>query len=205
MASSVTSLPLSVVFQTAMFTEKQKRALLMIAREAIAGQLADEASVFGLSEPLPDASGVFVTIKRHGELRGCLGTLQLQADLAGEVARCAQDSAARDPRFPPVTMDELPDTRLEISVLGPLEAIDPLDPASFEVGRHGLVAEQGARRGLLLPQVATEWGWTRDEFLRRTCEKAGLPGDAWRQGAQVYRFAAEVFGENDARSRPQLP
>ncbi len=98
-----------------MFTDRQKQALLRIAREAIEGQLADETSIFGVSEPLPDASGVFVTIKRHGELRGCLGTLQLQADLPGEVARCAQDSAARDPRFPPVTIDELADTTLEIS------------------------------------------------------------------------------------------
>jgi len=180
-----------------MFTDRQKQALLRIAREAIEGQLADETSIFGVSEPLPDASGVFVTLKRHGELRGCLGTLQLQADLPGEVARCAQDSAARDPRFPPVTIDELADTTLEISVLGPPEPIDPLDPAAFEIGRHGLVVEDGGRRGLLLPQVATEWGWTRDEFLRRTCEKAGLPADAWRHGAQVYRFAAEVFGEKN--------
>lgn len=181
-----------------MFTENQKQALLRIAREAIEGQLAGETSIFGVSAPLPEASGVFVTIKRHGELRGCLGTLQLQADLPSEVARCAQDSAARDPRFPPVTIDELPATALEISVLGPLEPIDPLDPATFEIGRHGLVVEQGPRRGLLLPQVATEWGWTREEFLRRTCEKAGLAGDAWRHGAQVYRFAAEVFGEHDS-------
>ena len=184
-----------------MFTEDQKQALLMIAREAVKGQLSGETSVFGVSQPMPDASGVFVTIKRHGELRGCLGTLQLQADLAGEVARCAQDSAARDPRFPPVTAGEFPDTTLEISVLGPLEPVDPLDPAAFEIGRHGLVVEQGVRRGLLLPQVATEWGWTREEFLRRTCEKAGLAGDAWRRGAQVYRFAAEVFGEKDPATR----
>ena len=184
-----------------MFTDTQKQALLMIAREAVQGQLSGETSVFGISEQLPDASGVFVTIKRHGELRGCLGTLQLQSHLPEEVARCAKDSAARDPRFPPVTVEELPDTTLEISVLGPLEPIDPFDPDAFEIGRHGLVVEQGARRGLLLPQVATEWGWSREEFLRRTCEKAGLPGDAWRRGAQVYRFAAEVFGENES-ARP---
>ena len=184
-----------------MFTDNQKQALLMIAREAVKGQLSGETSVFGVSEPLPDASGVFVSIKRHGELRGCLGTLQLQSDLAGEVARCARDSAARDPRFPPVTIEEVRDSTFEISVLGPLEPIDPSDAAAFEIGRHGLVVEQGARKGLLLPQVATEWGWTRDEFLRRTCQKAGLPGDAWRHGAQVYRFAAEVFGENASAAR----
>ena len=178
-----------------MFTEAQKQSLLMIAREAIKAHLAGETSIFGVSEPMPDASGVFVTIKRRGELRGCLGTLQLRSDLAGEVARCAEDSAARDPRFPPVTADELPSTSIEISVLGPLERIDPLDRDAFKIGRHGLVVEQGGRRGLLLPQVATEWGWTREEFLARTCQKAGLPADAWRTGAQVFRFDAEVFGE----------
>jgi uncharacterized protein (TIGR00296 family) len=82
-----------------------------------------------------------------------------------------------------------------------LEAVDPFDPSAFEIGRHGLVVEQGSRRGLLLPQVATEWGWTREEFLQRTCQKAGLPVDAWRHGAHVFRFAAEVFGEKDSPHR----
>ena len=181
-----------------MFTETQKQALLTIAREAIQGHLSGEVSIFGAAEPLPEASGVFVTIKRAGELRGCLGTLEVLSGLPEEVARCARDSATRDPRFPPMTLAELPHTRLEISVLGPLEPIDPRDPAAIELGVHGLVVEQGDRRGLLLPQVATEWGWTREEFLQRTCQKAGLPGDAWRRGAQVFRFSAEVFGEDGA-------
>lgn len=184
-----------------MFTDAQKQALLSIAREAIEGHLAGDVSIFGVAEPLPDASGVFVTIKRRGELRGCLGTLQLETDLAGEVARCAQNAATRDHRFAPVTAEELSDTALEISVLGPLESIDPAHPSAVVVGIHGLVVEQAGRRGLLLPQVATEWGWTREEFLARTCQKAGLPGDAWRQGAQVFRFTAEVFGEDDFRDR----
>ena len=186
-----------------MLTDTQKEALLQVAREAIRGHLAGEVSVFGIAEPLPDASGVFVTIKRHGELRGCLGTLELKTDLTQEVARCAQDSASRDPRFPPMTAGELSDVTLEISVLGPLEPVVPTDEHAIELGIHGLVVEQGARRGLLLPQVATEWGWTREEFLRHTCQKAGLPPDAWRNGADVFRFSAEVFSEsNFARSRP---
>jgi len=143
---------------------------------------------------MPDASGVFVTIKQRGELRGCLGTLQNRAGLAGEVIRCAADSASEDPRFPPVSPGELPELSLEISVLGPLEEIEPR-PDAFTIGTHGLVVEQGVRRGLLLPQVATEWGWTGEQFLRQTCVKAGLPPDAWRQGARVFRFAAEVFGD----------
>jgi uncharacterized protein (TIGR00296 family) len=80
-------------------------------------------------------------------------------------------------------------------VLGPLEPIDPHDPAAIEIGRHGLVVEQGWRRGLLLPQVATEWGWDRETFLAHTCAKAGLPHDCWRTGARVFRFAADVFGD----------
>jgi AmmeMemoRadiSam system protein A len=146
---------------------------------------------------MPDASGVFVTIKRRGELRGCLGTLADGCHLAEEVARCAANSASEDPRFAAVSADELPELHLEISVLGPLERIDPegTAPDAFTIGVHGLVVEQGTRRGLLLPQVATEWGWTPQEFLRQTCLKAGLAPDAWRRGADVYRFAAEVFGE----------
>jgi uncharacterized protein len=80
-------------------------------------------------------------------------------------------------------------------VLGPLEPIDPFDEHAFEIGRHGLVVEHGVRRGLLLPQVATEWNWDREMFLSQTCVKAGLPPDAWRKGATVFRFAGDVFGE----------
>ena len=108
--------------------------------------------------------------------------------------RCAADAASRDPRFNPVVPDELPDLGVEVSVLGPLESIDPQAPGAVVVGRHGLVVEQGRRRGLLLPQVATEWGWTADQFLRQTCVKAGLAPDAWQRGAQVWRFSADVFG-----------
>ena len=143
---------------------------------------------------MPEVSGVFVTIKHHGELRGCLGTLEDGCRLAEEVVRCAANSASEDPRFAAVSADELPELQLEVSVLGPLERIDAA-PDAFTVGVHGLVVEQGARRGLLLPQVATEWGWTPAQFLRQTCVKAGLAADAWQHGADVYRFAAEVFGD----------
>jgi len=145
---------------------------------------------------LPTASGAFVTLKCDGELRGCLGTLECREPLAEEIARLARSTAHEDPRFDPVRPSELPHLRVEVSVLGPLELIDPLDPDAFVIGRHGLVVEQGRRRGLLLPQVATEWNWTRDEFLAHTCRKAGLPADAWKRGATVYRFDAVVFGED---------
>jgi uncharacterized protein len=177
-----------------MLTSEQRHALLELARSSIASHVTGAGAVDVGTLELPDASGVFVTIKRRGQLRGCLGTLQNRAGLAAEVARCAADSASEDPRFPPVSCEELPELSLEISVLSPLESIDAR-PEAFTIGVHGLVAEQGFRRGLLLPQVATEWGWNGEQFLRQTCVKAGLSPDAWRHGARVYRFAAEVFGD----------
>lgn len=182
-----------------MLTDEQKRALVDVARRSVERQVGavtrtSERGTVPVSSSI-SASGAFVTIKRSGELRGCLGTLQCGASLVEEVDRCAADAASRDPRFPPVTSDELPDLSVEVSVLGPLEEIDPHDAGAITIGRHGLVAEQGFRRGLLLPQVATEHHWTVEQFLRHTCVKAGLPPDAWRRGARIYRFDAEVFGE----------
>jgi AmmeMemoRadiSam system protein A len=178
-----------------MFTELQKRALLEVGRRAITTQVLGTGEAVSVDVDLPEASGVFVTIKRAGELRGCLGTLQCRRGLAAEVSQCAADAASEDPRFPPVAADELPGLTVEISVLGPLEEIDPLAAEAIAIGRHGLVAELGPRRGLLLPQVATEWQWTAEQFLRQTCLKAGLPGDAWKHGARISRFDAEVFGD----------
>ena len=181
-----------------MLTDARRAALLRTAREAVDAQARGEDPPLPPAEGAADASGVFVTIKRRGQLRGCLGVLELRASLEREVARCARDSASKDPRFPPLHADELAETAVDVSVLGPLEEIDPADPDAIVVGRHGLVVEQGMRRGLLLPQVAPEWGWTRDEFLRHTCRKAGLAPDAWQHGARVYRFEADVFGEPDS-------
>ena len=179
-----------------MFTDDDKVALLRIARDAVASEVAGapvESSA--AAGELPGASGVFVTLKRRGELRGCIGTLQCRAGLAEEVARTARESATQDPRFPPVSPPEIPELSLEISVLGPLAPIDPTEEDAIVVGRHGLVVEQGLHRGLLLPQVATEWGWNAEQFLRQTCRKAGLPDEAWRHGARFFRFSAEVFGD----------
>ncbi len=178
-----------------MLNDVQRRALLVLARASVVAEVTHQPpEPIRLDVTLPDASGVFVTLKHRGQLRGCLGTLECRQGLAEEVARCAADAASEDPRFPPVAEEELPEIHVEVSLLGPLEEIAP-DPALVVVGRHGLVAEQGHRRGLLLPQVAVEWDWTAEQFLRQTCVKAGLPADAWRKGARIYRFEAEVIGE----------
>ncbi|MGH9373305.1 MAG: AmmeMemoRadiSam system protein A [Vicinamibacterales bacterium] len=177
-----------------MLTDLQRRTLLDLARASITANVSGQDPLEPGALELPDATGVFVTIRRRGALRGCLGTLQNRLGLAREVVRCAVDSAKDDPRFPPVAAGELSELELEISVLGPLEAIEPRAD-TFTLGVHGLVVEAGVRRGLLLPQVAIEWGWTAEQFLRQTCVKAGLPPDAWQNGARIYRFPAEVFGE----------
>jgi uncharacterized protein (TIGR00296 family) len=109
------------------------------------------------------------------------------------IVRCAVAACSRDPRFPPVTESELGEIELELSLLGPLEPIARAD--DIEIGTHGLVVEQGWHRGLLLPQVAIEWNWDRETFLAHTCQKAGLVNDAWKRGAKLWRFSAEVFGE----------
>jgi uncharacterized protein len=177
-----------------MLTDDQKRFVLDLARVAVVEQVTGERITWPLPRELPAASGVFVTLKARGVLRGCLGTLESRDGLAPDVARCAADAASADPRFAAVSPGELPEISIEVSVLGPLEEIDPFDASAIVIGRHGLVVERGRHRGLLLPQVATEWDWTREQFLRQTCLKAGLDGDAWQRGARVFRFEAEVFG-----------
>lgn len=176
-------------------TAVERRALVAIARDAVV------ARVTGQPDPpygdllFPEAAGVFVTVKVRGDLRGCLGTLEACRRLAADVAACAGNAATRDPRFSPISHDELAMLALEVSVLGPFELCEPPGPGSFTVGLHGLLVERGRHRGLLLPQVASEWGWTPQQFLRQTCLKAGLPPDAWQRDTAVYRFTAEVFGD----------
>jgi AmmeMemoRadiSam system protein A len=177
-----------------MFTDSQRLAIIDIVRAAVAAQVCGTPLDAMASTDFPEVSGAFVTLKLRGHLRGCLGTLECRRSLAEEVARCAANAAHADPRFSPVQASEVPELSFEVSLLGPLEPIDPSDPEAIVIGRHGLVVERGSRRGLLLPQVAPEWGWDRDQFLAHTCRKAGLPSDAWRRGAAVYRFEAEVFG-----------
>jgi AmmeMemoRadiSam system protein A len=180
-----------------MTSDEERRVLLQIARDAIEAHvngvtLALEAELSapgGLQRP----GGAFVTIHLDGQLRGCIGHLEADRLLTRVVRECAVAACSADPRFPPVTASELGGLQLELSLLGPSEPLVSLE--EIEIGRHGLIVEQGWQRGLLLPQVATEWRWSRETFLAQTCHKAGLPRDAWKRGARVWRFEAEVFGE----------
>jgi uncharacterized protein len=178
-----------------MLTDAQRRALVAAARASVSSRVGGASSSLMALSDLPTASGVFVTLKCSGRLRGCLGVIEMAAPLGVEVVRCAADAATRDPRFPPLTTNELVDLSVEVSVLGPLERINPWAPEAIVLGRHGLVIEMGDHRGLLLPQVAIEWQWSREQFLSQTCLKAKLAPDAWQRGAYVYRFDAEVFGD----------
>ncbi|BFR49384.1 AmmeMemoRadiSam system protein A [Nitratidesulfovibrio sp. HK-II] len=142
--------------------------------------------------------GAFVTFKKDGHLRGCIGSMVGDGPLYRTVARMARAAAFEDPRFPPVTAAEVPALELDISVLGPITRC--ADPAAVRIGRHGLLVRQGFRSGVLLPQVPVEWGWDRETFLAQTCRKAGLPPDAWRGAwrdghTELYWFEAEVFGD----------
>jgi len=181
-----------------MLNDDQKRRLLRVARESL------EAAVTGTRGPnletqdpaLREKRGAFVTLKRQGQLRGCLGYVEGIMPLIEAVAENAAAAALRDPRFPPVRPNELPEITIEISALTPLVPVE--DPEQVEVGRHGLMVCLGPNRGLLLPQVPGEFGWQREQFLAHTCLKAGLSPDSWRDpAAQLYSFEAEVFGEED--------
>jgi len=179
----------------------QRSQLLRIARQSIEAALDGKSvplDVSTLDPELQRPSGAFVTLNgRDGDLRGCIGSILPVEPLYRAVAGNAVNAAFRDPRFLPLRKEELPGLTIEISVMSPIEEVH--DVGEIEVGRDGLIIRRGNRAGLLLPQVATEYGWDRDTFLSQTCVKAGLPPSAWRSGdCRIEKFSAEVFGENEA-------
>ena len=176
-------------------TAEEKAALLRLARTSLAGYVERRIVTEAPSAPekFTQPRGVFVTLRKGGELRGCIGYAEAVLPLGQAVVQAAILAAAEDPRFPPVKPAELEAIEVEVSVLTPLREV--ADARRVEVGRHGLVVERGERRGLLLPQVPVENGWDRDTFLEQGCLKAGLPADAWRRGAKLYVFEAIVFKE----------
>ncbi len=185
-----------------MHSPQARQKLLQLARTAISEILKGGTIT---SRPLdPDFSeprGAFVTLRKRGELRGCIGRFESDLPLDRTVAEMAVAAAFHDPRFPPLTREELGEIEIEISVLSPLRRVT--DFREIRVGEHGLVVSRGPYRGVLLPQVATEEGWDRETFLGMTCRKAGLSFDSWKQpDIEIQIFSAEVFGERDLDDTP---
>jgi uncharacterized protein len=175
------------------YSPEERRILLQLAHRSIEAALRDDPlPLEPPNEHLSEARGAFTTLHLHGKLRGCIGYMHATESLYRTVAETARAAAFDDPRFEPVTWDETPELKIEISVLS---LPRPITPEDVVVGKHGLVVMQGSRRGLLLPQVPVEWGWERETFLAQTCLKAGLAPDAWKHGAELQAFTAEVFGE----------
>ncbi|HDR16646.1 MAG TPA: AmmeMemoRadiSam system protein B [Desulfobacteraceae bacterium] len=177
-------------------TDQEKSDLIAIARarieESLKGKRTGDNPV--LTSLMKQPRGAFVTLKKHGMLRGCIGMIEPRKPLHKAVEDMARAAAFDDPRFPPLSPSELGEITFEISVLTPLREIR--DVEEIEVGRHGLYIVKGSRAGLLLPQVALEQRWDRTTFLEETCRKAGLSEEAWKDhNTVIYVFSAEVFGE----------
>lgn len=179
------------------FDVSQRKIILNLAREAIRSRLESTQDVsLPAHEFLDIPAAAFVTIRIAGELRGCIGTTEATRSLGETVISCAISSAFRDPRFPPLRLEEYEQIHLEISVLSLFQQIDSVE--QIIVGKHGVVLSLGHHRGLLLPQVAAEQGWDRNAFLQYTCRKAGLSANAWQNPETIIEvFTAEVFGETD--------
>ena len=178
-------------------SSEERSLLLRLVRDTLSARFRGEP----LPEPpipegpLTELRGAFVTLKEKGQLRGCIGHVVGLEPLWKSVRSNAINAAFHDPRFSPLEPDELPRVKIEISALTPLEEV--ASPDEIEVGLHGVMIEKGLYRGLLLPQVAVEYGWDRETFLDYTCRKAGLQPGCWKdQDARISVFSAEVFSED---------
>jgi AmmeMemoRadiSam system protein A len=181
-----------------MLSTDEKQWLLKLARETIGGELGRGRSESGQpeSDALKQPCGAFVTLHKHGNLRGCIGLVEAMRPLYKSVREMAIAAAFDDPRFPNLGPDEFDEIDIEISVMSPLRRIT--DVNEIVVGTHGIIMRSGRHQGLLLPQVATEQGWDRETFLEHTCYKSGMMGDCWKQpDTEIYIFSAEVFGEKE--------
>lgn len=176
-------------------TKDQERFLLKIARQAISDYL-EKGTPNGIEtddDVLKQKRGAFVTLKVAGQLRGCIGYPTPYKPLVETVVDVAISAATRDFRFSPLRKKELQKTEIEISVLSLPKIAKSV--SEIEVGKHGLIITKGNNRGLLLPQVPLEWGWDRETFLNHACMKAGLEEDAWKKGARIEIFSAQVFSD----------
>ncbi len=179
-----------------MLDDSDKAALLKLARTTLEAHFADESTPACPSsrKALTEEKGAFVSLHRGEELRGCIGQLYPDKNLGKVVQHCVLSAALEDMRFLPVAQDEVNDLNIEISVLSPFRRVQNIE--EIEVGRHGLYVVQGRFRGLLLPQVATQYRWDRKRFLEQTCLKAGLPGSAWQDPRTIiHTFEADVFSD----------
>lgn len=175
------------------FSDEERSLLLRLAHDSIIS--AVEHRDISLDPPNPhfaEPRGAFTSLYLRGELRGCVGYVLPTCPVYRAVAETARAAAFEDNRFPPVTKEEAPHLEIELSILSPAQ---PVRAEEIEVGRHGLLISQHGRRGLLLPQVPIERGWDRNTFLEQTCRKAGLSPNAWKEGATIEAFTAEVFGD----------
>jgi AmmeMemoRadiSam system protein B/AmmeMemoRadiSam system protein A len=175
--------------------QDEKAELLRLARAALTEFVSRRTVIDDRSgrAKFREPRGAFVTLRKAGELRGCIGYPEPLAPLGRTVIQAAILAASEDPRFPPVTAAELEAVRIEVSVLTPPREIP--NPRAVKVGTHGLIVERDGRKGLLLPQVPVENGWDRETFLEQASLKAGLPRDAWKRGARISVFEAIVFHE----------
>jgi AmmeMemoRadiSam system protein A len=183
------------ISRPAEYSAEERRMLLHLAHESIIAKL--ESRDISLEPPIPhlaEKRGAFTTLHLFGELRGCVGFVFAVSPLYQTVAETARAAAFEDSRFEPVALAEARDLQIEISVMSPLE---PIEPEDVEVGVHGLLITLGSQRGLLLPQVPVEHAWDAQTFLEQTCRKAGLPPDAWQRGARLEAFTAEFFSDGD--------
>ena len=179
--------------------EKNKKILLSIARESIESAITDtpsEQTQIEITSPeLKEKSGAFVTLRTHGKLRGCIGRMVSDIPLYKLISEMAVSAAKEDPRFSQIQPSELEGLEIDISVLSPLQKID--DPLDFELGRHGIYIKKSFSTGCFLPQVATETGWTKEEFLSQCCSmKAKISPDAWKKkNVDIYIFTSEMVSE----------
>jgi len=192
-----------VTSEGAYLSEAEQRTLLKVARDSVTAAVCH--TTFEKPPPTENLTrkfGVFVTLHRYGDLRGCLGRFEANhTPLIDLVEIMARESALNDTRFRPVSPDEIDELDIEISVLTPMRRVN--SPDEVEVGKHGLYIigpspMGGKRHGTLLPQVATEHGWDRTTFLEHTARKAGLSPDAWKdKETEIFVYEAQVFGEKD--------
>ena len=176
-------------------SELERQSLLRLARDSIIAAVSRTLpSSWPKEGVFAERCGVFVTVRVNHQLRGCIGVVETDEPLGDAVVRCAACAASQDPRFSPLAAEDLPGLEIEISLLSPPV---PLRVEEIEIEKHGLMVVQGARRGLLLPQVATEHHLTVEQFLAETCRKAGLRADAWREPeTQIFGFTCELLTDS---------